>query len=283
VQPINITKQYRDSVSKYPYLKHVVDSQFILGTTYQYNYNQLATGVKKINSFYFNGLIDLSGNVAGLITGADVSKGKQQRLFNAAFNQYIKLETDLRYYRRIGLNSTWANRIIIGYGNPYGNSTQLPYVKQFFSGGSNSVRAFRSRTLGPGTFRDTTARNFYPDQTGDIKLEFNTEFRPHITGPLYGAVFIDAGNVWLKNADTSRVRSGIGDPKFGKDFMNQLAIGAGAGIRVDIQLFVIRLDAAIPLRKPWAKPPSQLKEIDFGNKMYRQQNIAFVLAIGYPF
>jgi outer membrane protein assembly factor BamA len=281
VQPVNITKQYIDSIAKYSYLRRVVDSQFILGSTYQYNYNQLVTGVKKTNSFYFNGLIDLSGNIAGLLTGADVTTGKQKRIFNAAFNQYIKLEADARYYRRIGVKSTWANRVIIGYGNPYGNSTQLPYIKQFFSGGANSIRAFRSRSLGPGTFRETRASTFYPDQTGDIKLEFSTEYRPHITGPIYGAVFLDAGNIWLKNEDEGR--KGVGTTKFGKDFMKELAVGAGAGIRVDITLFVIRLDLAVPLRKPWATPPSQLGSIDFSNKLYRQQNIVLNLAIGYPF
>ncbi|HVG41104.1 MAG TPA: BamA/TamA family outer membrane protein, partial [Chitinophagaceae bacterium] len=278
VQPLNVTKQYRDSIRKYPYLRRVVDSQFILGSTYQYTFNQLATGVQKINSFYFNGSVDISGNVAGLLMGADATAGKQKRLFNARFDQYVKLEGDFRYYRKFGLKSTWANRVILGYGNPYGNSSELPYIKQFFAGGPNSIRAFRSRTVGPGLFRDTAARNFYPDQTGDLKFEFNTEFRPHISGPLYGAVFLDAGNVWLKNESADRPGA-----EFTKDFLKQLAVGAGVGVRIDITLFVIRLDVAVPLRKPWDIPPSQFKNIDFKDKGYRQQNIVFNLAIGYPF
>jgi len=278
-QPLNITKEFIDTLDRYPYLRRVIDSQFVIGSTYQFNYNQLSAGVQKINSFYFNGLVDVSGNIAGLISGADVSNGKEARILGARFNQYVKLETDARYYRRIGTNSTWANRVIIGYGNPYGNSRELPYVKQFFAGGNNSVRAFRSRTLGPGTFRDTTATgSFYPDQTGDIKLEFNTEFRPHIYGPIYGALFVDAGNVWLKNEDTSRPGA-----KFSKDFIKQLAVGAGAGLRVDITLFVIRLDVAVPLRKPWEAPPSQFRNIHFSDKAYRKENVVFNLAIGYPF
>lgn len=281
-QPLNITQVFLDTLEAYPYLRRVIDSQFVIGSTYQYNYNQLSTGVQRINSFYFNGLVDLSGNILGLLTGADVTKGKEQRILGARFNQYIKLEGDVRYYRRIGVQSTWANRIIFGYGNPYGNSRQLPYIKQFFVGGPNSVRAFRSRTLGPGSFRDlkadTATNGFYPDQTGDIKLELNTEFRPHIVGPVYGAVFVDAGNVWLKNEDTSRVGA-----KFSKDFIKQLAIGAGVGLRVDISLFVIRLDVAIPLRKPWEAPPSQFRNIEFNSKDYRKENVVFNIAIGYPF
>lgn len=280
-QPLNVTDEFKDSLRRYPYLRHVIDSQFILGTTYQFNYNQLALGVQRANSFYFNGLADVSGNVAGLLAGS-MTDGKVSRILGARFDQYIKFELDGRYYRRIGEKSTWANRVILGYGNPYGNSRQLPYIKQFFSGGTNSIRAFRARTLGPGTFReinaDTTTRGFYPDQTGDIKLELNTEFRPHLYGPIYGAVFVDAGNIWLKNEDKDRPGA-----EFSKDFLKQLAIGAGVGLRVDITLFVIRLDAAVPLRQPWSDPPSQLGNIDFTKAAYRQNNIVFNLAIGYPF
>ncbi|HUP12235.1 MAG TPA: BamA/TamA family outer membrane protein [Niastella sp.] len=279
-QPLNITKQFTDSIGRYPYLRHVVDSQFIIGSTYQYNYNQLAGATQHINSIYFNGLVDLSGNIAGLISGSNKSNGKEEaRILGARFNQYIKLEADARFYRRIGTKSTWANRVLVGYGNPYGNSRELPYITQYFAGGTNSVRAFRARTLGPGTFRETeidsTKKGFYPDQTGDIRLEFNTEFRPHLYGPIYGAVFIDAGNIWLKNSDTARVGA-----KFSKDFIKELAVGAGVGLRVDITLFVIRLDVAMPLRKPWDVPPSQLRNLD---KDYRKENVVFNLAIGYPF
>ncbi|MBD0366248.1 MAG: BamA/TamA family outer membrane protein, partial [Flavisolibacter sp.] len=240
IQPVNVTKEYKDSVFKYPYLQRVIDSQFILGSTYQYNYNEVAAGITKPNSFYFNGIVDLSGNVAGLVAGANVQNGKEARIFNKRFDQYVKLEADGRYYRKLGLNSAWANRIIIGYGNPYGNSTQLPYIKQFFAGGTNSIRAYRSRSVGPGTYHQVTGR-FFADQTGDLKLEMNTEYRPHLSGPFYGAVFIDAGNIWLKNEDPSRPGS-----KFTSKFLSELAVGGGAGLRVDITLFVIRLDVAFP-------------------------------------
>lgn len=276
-QPLNITQEMTDSIERHPYLRHVIDSQFILGSTYQFNYNQLASGVQPINAFYFNGLADVSGNVAGLLSGSKSDDSKTSRVLGARFDQYIKLELDGRYYRKIGVKSTWANRVIVGYGNPYGNSNQLPYIKQFFSGGNNSIRAFRARTIGPGTFFDTTAnQSFYPDQTGDIKLEMNTEFRPHLYGPIYGAVFLDAGNIWLKNKDTARKGA-----EFTKDFMKQLAVGAGVGLRVDITLFVIRLDVAVPLRKPWDEPPSQLGQLK--NKDFRKENVVFNLAIGYPF
>ncbi len=278
VQPIKVTDEYRQNIAEFPYLQRIVDSQFVLGSTYQFNYNELAAGVQKTNSFYFNGLADISGNVAGLITGAKASENNKKRLFNAAFDQYIKLEADGRYYRKIGLKSTWANRLILGYGNPYGNSDQIPYIKQFFVGGNNSLRAFRSRAVGPGTYKQTDASSFLADQTGDLKLEVNTEFRPHISGPLYGAVFVDAGNVWLKNEDPDRPGS-----KFTKDFLKQLAVGTGVGIRLDIVLFVIRLDVGIPLRKPWEQNPWVMNQIRLNNPDWRKENIVYNIAIGYPF
>ena len=119
-----------------------------------------------------------------------------------------------------------------------------------------------------------------PDQTGDIKFEINTEYRPHISGPLYGAIFIDAGNIWLKNDSTHTQKPG---GKFTSKFLSQLAVDAGVGIRLDITIFVIRLDVAIPLRKPWVIPPGVLRDINFKDQPWRQQNIVYNLAIGYPF
>jgi outer membrane protein assembly factor BamA len=276
VQPLNITQQYRDSSKKFPYLLKIVDSQFIIGSTYQYTMNQITNGLLKPNSFYFNGLIDMSGFLAGLVTSRGAND--QKRIMNAVFDQYIKLEADFRYYRKLGLKSAWANRIIAGYGKPYGNSRQLPYVKQFFIGGNNSLRAFRSRTIGPGTYPLLSTTGFFPDQTGDIKLEINTEFRPHISGPLYGAVFIDAGNIWLANEDPDRPGA-----KFTKNFLKELAIGTGVGIRFDITLFVIRFDVGIPLKEPWKENPWLLNQIRLGKAEWRRENIMYNIAIGYPF
>ncbi|RYY65974.1 MAG: hypothetical protein EOO12_05555, partial [Chitinophagaceae bacterium] len=277
VQPINVTQEYRDSVRSHPYLRHVVDSQFVLGSNFQYNYNEVANGLVKLNSFYFNGLVDVSGNVAGLLTGA-TAKTRPKRIAGAIFDQYVKFEVDGRWYRKVGLRSSWVNRLILGYGIPYGNSSQMPYIKQFFVGGNNSLRGFRSRSIGPGTYFDTTATTFLGDQTGDIKMEFNTEFRPHISGPLYGAVFIDAGNIWLAKEDPERPGSG-----FGGNFLNQLAVDVGIGIRLDVTIFVIRLDGGFPIRKPWEQNPWVINAIKFSQRDWRRSNIIYNLAIGYPF
>jgi outer membrane protein insertion porin family len=283
-QPLNVTTNFKKLQDSIVGLTHIIDQQFILGSRYEYLYNQMANGIQPLNAWYFNGIVDLSGNIAGLITGGNIKKGDTAKIFGTAFSQYFKVEGDVRYYRRIGLKSTWANRIDIGIGMPYGNSDQLPYVKQFFIGGNNSLRGFRSRSVGPGTYFPKTVSgkpsSIIPDQTGDLKLEMNTEFRPHISGPLYGALFIEGGNIWLVSDTMYTHKEGS---KFTGNFLNQLAVDAGVGIRLDITLFVIRFDVAFPLRKPWVIPPSVIRDISFFDPAWRRQNLVFNLAIGYPF
>lgn len=283
-QPINVTDTYKKLQDSIVGLTHITDQQFILGSRYEYLYNQLANGAQPLNAWYFNRIVDLSGNIAGLLMGANVKKGDTAKLFGSAFSQYVKLEGDVRYYRRIGLKSTWANRIDIGIGIPYGNSTEIPYIKQFFIGGNNSLRGFRSRSVGPGTYfpKTTTGKpsSIIPDQTGDLKLEMNTEFRPHISGPVYGAIFLEGGNIWLMNDSSYTHKEGA---QFTSKFLSQLAVDAGVGLRLDITLFVIRFDVAFPLRKPWVIPPSVLRQINFADPTWRRQNLVYNLAIGYPF
>lgn len=281
VQPLNVTRNYDTLKINNPALQKAIEPQFILGSRYEYLYNQLANNLQPRNAYYFNGIVDLSGNIAGLLSGANIKKGDTAKIAGAAFSQYLKFEIDARYYRKVGLKSTWANRIDLGIGYPYGNSVEIPYIKQFFVGGNNSLRGFRSRSVGPGTYHYVDTRNnIIPDQTGDIKLELNTELRPHITGPLYGALFIDAGNIWLRNDSTYTHKPGA---QFSKDFLKQLAVDAGIGVRLDITIFVIRFDVAFPLRKPWLQNPWVMNQINLGSGAWRNENLVFNLAIGYPF
>lgn len=281
VLPLNETDIYLERKRQFPTLARATERQFILGSTYQFTYNDLVQATQPPKAFFINGLADLSGNIAGLITGANIKTGDTVKFFRSAFAQYVKLEADGRYYHKIGLNNTWASRIIMGYGLPYGNSIEIPFIKQFFVGGNNSLRGFRSRSVGPGTYMDTAFRaEFLPDQTGDIKFEVNTELRPRISGPLYGAIFLDAGNVWLKNDDKWTGKPGA---KFSSKFLNQLAVDAGVGIRLDIQLFVLRLDVAFPLRKPWEENPWVMKNISLLDREWRRPNLIYNFAIGYPF
>ncbi|MEO8582864.1 MAG: BamA/TamA family outer membrane protein [Flavitalea sp.] len=290
VQPMNVSQIYRDSIKTDETLRKVVDTQFILGASYNYLFNQLVGRVQD-NAFYFNGTVDISGNIAGLIKKSVIKSGDTARLFGAPFSQYLKMETDFRYYKNIGGRNTWVNRIDIGVGFPYGNSSALPFIKQFFIGGNNSLRAFRSRSLGPGLYRSksTNTKGFVPDQSGDIKLEMNTELRFKLFSPIYGAVFVDAGNIWLYNPDPNKPNA-----QFTKAFLTQLAAGTGIGLRVDISILVLRLDVAFPIRQPWLldgsntssqKPenPWVIDKINFGSSIWRKENLVFNLAIGYPF
>lgn len=280
VQPLQVTDLYKSSAANNPVLLKAIEKQFILGSNYTFNYNQLQGKPAMSGGFYFNGSVDLSGNIAGFLMDANVRKGNVKELFNAQYSQYAKFETDVRAYAKISSSAVWANRLIMGFGLPYGNSLSLPYVKQFFIGGTNSIRAFRSRSLGPGTYRDTVSTVFLPDQSGDIKLEANTELRAKLAGPLHGALFLDAGNIWLFNSDSSQPGG-----RFSKTFLKEIAVGGGAGIRLDISFLVIRLDVAIPLRKPYLPDGERwvIDKIDFSSRSWRRDNIVFNLGIGYPF
>lgn len=268
VNPINITQLYRDSTLKNPTLARITDRQFIIGSTYNYNYNQLI-GSTTETGLYFNGLIDIAGNILGLVTGANLKTNDTINFLGSPFSQYVKAEMDIRYYKQFTKKLKWASRMIFGYGLPYGNSNQIPFVKQFFAGGNNSLRGFRSRTVGPGTYRSPNAGNtealFLPDQSGDIRFEMNTEFRLKLFSIVEGAIFADAGNVWLYNDDPLKPGA-----KFSSSFLKELAMDAGLGLRLDFTILLLRFDFAIPLKVPYASTPPD-------------KSMVLNLAIGYPF
>lgn len=279
IQPINITPEYTDSAKRNPTLWNAIDTQFILGSDYTYTYTNVLN-YKPVNGFYFSGGVDLSGNIAGLVSGANIRKGDTAKMFGAQFSQFTRLQGDFRFYRKVGDKSVWANRVFAGIGIPYGNSRQLPYIKQFFSGGNNSLRAFRSRSVGPGRYNPPQNGGLLAEQPGDIKFEMNTELRFPIVGIVHGAAFVDAGNVWLFNEDS--IKAGA---KFSNKWLSELAAGAGVGIRLDLTFLVLRFDVGFPIRKPWLLPKERwvINQIDLGNSEWRRENVIFNLAIGYPF
>jgi len=276
VQPsINPLKQ--DSLLAVPGLRNVLERQFIIGSNYNFTYTNQMEDSRR-NNLYFNGSVETSGNVWGLFVSKN-DAGERQ-LFKTSLTQFVRLETDLRDYYKITRNVVWANRLNLGYGYAYGNSTSLPFVRQFFAGGSNDVRAFRARSLGPGTYQVDQTKN-YADQAGDIKMMLNTELRFKIVSVLHGAIFADAGNIWLRKEDPNRPGSGF----VAKNAFSELAVGTGAGLRIDATIFVIRLDGAFPIRKPYL-PSGQrwvLNEVDFGSKTWRKENFILNIGIGYPF
>ncbi|HKG05795.1 MAG TPA: BamA/TamA family outer membrane protein [Pedobacter sp.] len=287
VQPSKLDTSKRDSLYRIG-LRGALEKQFIIGSNYSFTYTNQMDEARR-NNLYFNGSIETGGNVWGLFVGKN-EKGEKSFL-KTPLTQFVRFETDLRDYYKLTRNVVWANRLNLGYGYAYGNSNTLPFVRQFFAGGSNDIRAFRARALGPGTYKvpDTV----FADQGGDIKLMLNTELRFKIVSVLHGALFADAGNIWLRKEDLGTPETADrpaipGRPGSGfkfKNALNEIAIGTGAGLRVDATIFVIRLDVAFPIRKPYL-PEGQrwvADQINFGSKTWRKENLIYNIGIGYPF
>jgi outer membrane protein assembly factor BamA len=193
------------------------------------------------------------------------------------YSQFLKLTSEIIKYRQVSENSQVAMRLMGGIGYAYGNSRVMPYSEQFYIGGANSIRAFQIRSIGPGSYhpekRSVTA---YLDQTGDIKLEGNIGYRFKIAGRLNGAVFVDAGNVWLLRKEKERPG---GEFRL-KDLWREIALGTGFGLRYDITYIVIRADLGVALHAPYntGKPGYfNIRNYDF------RDGLVLNLAIGYPF
>ncbi|MBW8524494.1 BamA/TamA family outer membrane protein [Chryseobacterium chendengshani] len=287
IDPANVTPKYIAKYFDNPYLERVVDQQLIFGPTYSYTYS--TTMLPRKNTFYYKGMLDLAGNITGLVTGANVKEGKQKEIFGVPFSQYAKIENDVRFYHKFTEKTSLATRFIAGVAVPYGNSEYIPFSRQFFVGGSNSIRAFRARTLGPGSYDPRPQQEnggFVFDQAGDIKLELNAEYRANIYKFLNVAVFADAGNIWLINEELND--QGISTRpggKFSKEFLSEIAVGAGAGLRLDFSILILRLDLAMPLRVPYYEKGERwaFDRINFGDSNWRKDNLILNIAIGYPF
>jgi outer membrane protein assembly factor BamA len=171
--------------------------------------------------------------------------------------------------------------MVIGIGMPYGNSAYLPFTKQFIIGGSNSLRGFTPRQLGPGKVLTSVDQQVtYPQIGGDYKLELQTEYRFQISGPIHGAVFAEAGNIWTKN-ELLYGPSG----KLSGDFLNSIAVDGGFGIRFDAKVLIIRFDLGVPLRKPWLPLGEEwvIRNVDLKDRQWRRDNLVLNFGIGYPF
>jgi outer membrane protein assembly factor BamA len=272
VNPSYIDPAYQAQLDTNIVLARSLEKTFIIGPTYNYNFNSQLRPNRNKNNFYFNGNIDLSSNIAGIVSGANVEKtGVQKTFFNVPYSQYIRGELDFRHYLSFSQTTVLASRLTGGIGYAYGNSYTMPFIKEFFAGGANDIRAFRSRSLGPGSYyagNPDTA--FIADQPGDIKMEMNTEFRFKLFSYFRWAFFVDAGNDWTLKYDSSRVGS-----QFTKDWPSQIAVGIGTGLRLDISILLLRLDLGIPVREPWLAPGKRW--------VFDTRNAVLNFAIGYPF
>ena len=271
---------FKNRLATNSFLERSYQEAFIEGERINFIYsNQIRN--KKTDLFYLKiGIEEAGGLVSGLSKLGILNK-------DLKFAQYVKFDLEAIKYINYK-KSMWAFRSIIGVGMPYGNSSTLPYIKQYFVGGPYSLRGWRARQLGPGAYvsYDSTNAQFI-DRTGDIKFECNAEYRYDIlqlfggTIKMNGAIFTDAGNIWMSRSSEKPNTQFLFNQAF-----NNLAISSGTGIRLDFAGFVIlRFDAAFPIKQasPNALNTWQIKNIDIFNPTWRANNLIFNFAIGYPF
>lgn len=276
VLPTNISPTFEEILGNDPALRQSIEKQFIIGSNYTATYNNLTR--QRTHGYFLQGNLDVAGNLLGLL----IPKNKEgvKTIGYQPFAQYAKVTGEARHYWRLSRKYTWVNRLLGGYGYSHGNNVSLPFVKQFFIGGSNSLRAFRARTLGPGSYQSANS-TFAASEAGDIRLEMNSELRFDLISVVKGAIFADAGNIWLQRENSEKPGAAWPGGQFWKD----IAVGAGVGVRVDASIVVVRLDLAIPLRKPWLPNGEQwvINQMNWGDPGWRRENLVLNIAIGYPF
>ncbi|NJN33904.1 MAG: BamA/TamA family outer membrane protein [Saprospiraceae bacterium] len=265
-------------VSKNPRLENSLQSQLSTGflfSSINYNYSGRTNVLGETNSFTAN--ITQSG--AEVLLGEKLFSANSWRISGAQleFAKYLRGEFSWRYTRQISEKKAFDSRFTLGLATPFGNSTAVPFAKQFFVGGPNSLRAWRVNALGPGNYADPNADSSIVNQfqTGDIKIEFISEFRFPVIWLLQSAIFLDVGNVWTLDDDPNRPGS-----RFNKFWYNDLAIGTGIGLRFDVKYTIIRFDLGYRLRNPFI---NQEGKRWFPYRKVGLDNINFNFALGLPF
>jgi len=267
------------------YIKSSFTDHLIFAMNYSFIFsNQRLNTIKDYTYVRFN--IESSGNLLWVLSKitnrnkfqAVDSLGNFQsgyyKVFDTRFAQYVK--SDIEYSRGFSIDkfNSVVTRAFFGIGLPYGNFDVLPFEKKYFSGGANGIRAWPVRSLGPGTYKASPEE--YPNQTADIKLEANLEYRFHLISFIEGTLFLDAGNIWAINEKDNR----SGAQFRLNQFYRQIAFGTGTGLRFDMSYFILRLDLGMKLRDP---SETENKGWIPGNRSYTSRDFNFTFAIGYPF
>ncbi len=267
------------------YIKSSFTDHLIFGTSYVFTHNTQEIRTRS-NYYYLRFSAESSGNTLFLLSkmlGAsktmvvDTVGLKPQEYYtflDSRYAQFLKSDIEIRRGVMIDRYNSVVGRFFAGVGLPYGNFDVLPFEKKYFTGGANGIRAWQVRSLGPGTYK--APPRSYPNQSGDIKLEANLEYRFRLIRYLESAFFLDVGNIWAINEKDNRPGAQFNL----NSFYRQFAVGTGTGIRLDFDYFIFRLDLGMKLRDPaqsensgWIPGSRKLKGEDF--------NLSF--AIGYPF
>lgn len=302
------------NIVKLPMINHVFDSilqsssyqasaykdVLILGSSYSFIFNNQSIKNSK-DYWYFRLNTEVAGNLLGIykklsgaskgidtsnpdpISGIHQDTTRSYHLLGQSFAQYVRADFDIRYYYKLNAASSLAYRGFIGLGVPYGNSREIPFERQYFGGGANGIRAWQVRSLGPGSFNPnpTGAKNIFLNETADIKLEANAEYRFKLFWIVESALFIDAGNIWSFNKDPARQYAEFNIKRFYKE----IAVGTGTGFRFDFKFVIARIDVGLKLRDPVRiqHDPSLPYRSPWIFNPFGTNNATFVLGIGYPF
>ena len=269
-----MSDEFRAILITNPYLKVSMQDQFIPKLRYTYTY----TSPERFrNPIMWESTFSESANLlsVGYAVFGHGWKERNKPLLKNPYAQFLKFETDFTKKWRVGDKTDLVGHVNAGVIWAYGNSTEAPYSEQFYVGGANSIRAFTIRSIGPGRYHTNIAGASYLEQTGDIKFVANLEYRPHLFGNLYGALFIDAGNVWAMKNDGFRGEASVFKPT---SLIKDMAIATGLGFRYDLNFFVIRIDWGVGLHMPYNTGKSGF----FNIRRFKDVQ-SLHLAVGYPF
>lgn len=293
---INKSKGFEEFISRLNdvFLANSYRDHLITASRLMYTINTQKLRFQRYYFYYRTTVIEAAGNALRTgfrWAGARMDEFGSYEIAGIRFAQYLKTDHDVRFYLNANDRNAFVLRAFGGLGRGGANLEVLPFEKSFFVGGANGIRAWQARTLGPGSFRDTlNVRTF--NNIGDVKLEFNLEYRFKITEMFQAAFFADAGNIWLVRPDANRP----GADFTGERFLSEIAVGAGFGIRLDFEFFLVRFDIGYPLKDPikiqgerWVwQPKSEYNEfLDRVNaderRISRRERGVFNIGIGFPF
>lgn len=275
----NTSESFKTILEQNPSLGLSLMSQLIPQMSYAYTRDK-AVGSSHTNRLWYRLGLSQAGNLTkAILSLAGYSYGRTQSILKVPFAQFVKATGEVRYTYMINRYQRLALRLGLGAIYSYGNALRAPYMEQFFVGGANSIRAFTVRSIGPGAFRSTSSSAYtFMDHVGETKLEMNAEWRMKLAGSLEGALFVDAGNIWLLRRDADRPEAALSEVRSLGRFLDQIAVGTGAGLRYDLTYLVVRLDVGIGLHLPY-----QTSRSGWYNIPRFSDALGIHLAIGYPF
>lgn len=278
VRLFDLDDDFYSTLANDPFLRNAYQDHFDLGSGLMLYYTTNAESIPKSTFFYTRFQFDIAGNVLSLFNPLmDIDSNGSRMIWNTPYSQFVRGEITLGRTWIFGRNDgqAIATRLIAGAGYAYGNSTGLPFEKHFYGGGANSLRGWQARTVGPGLSKLDDSF-VIPNQTGDMKLEANVEYRFNMFWKVAGAVFIDAGNIWaLRSSGAAK-----DDPAIFRlsSFGESIAANWGVGLRLNFGFLLLRMDMGMKVHDPardykWVGPAQWLK----------RDGYALHFGVGYPF